>query len=52
MIWADDDNPDTFRIQSWYEENDIEIVVYDNGSQQSLGGGNIVVHKKVQSKIS
>ena len=38
MIWADDDNPDTFRIQSWYEENDIEIVVYDNGSQQSLGG--------------
>jgi hypothetical protein len=45
MIWADDDNPDTFRIQSWYEENDIEIVVYDNGSQQSLGGGNIVVHK-------
>ncbi len=45
MISADDDNPDTFRIKIWYEENDIEVVVYDNGSQQSLGGGSIVVHK-------
>jgi len=44
MIWADDDNPDTFRIQSWYEDGG-EVVVYDNGSQQSLGGGSIVVHK-------
>ncbi len=45
MITADDDNPDTFRIKIWYEENGSEIVVYDNGSQQSLGGGSIVVHK-------
>jgi len=45
MLSADDDNPDTFRIKIWYEENGSEIVVYDNGSQQSLGGGSIVVHK-------
>jgi len=45
MITADDGNPDTFRIKIWYLENDIEVIVYDNGSQQSLGGGSIVVHK-------
>jgi len=45
MITADDDNLDTFRIKIWYEENGIEVVVYDNGSQQALGGGSIVVHK-------
>ncbi len=45
VISADDDNPDTFRIKIWYEEIGAEVVVYDNGSQQSLGGGSIVVHK-------
>jgi hypothetical protein len=40
MIWADDDNPDTFRIQIWGDNG----VVYDNGSQQSLGGGSIKIH--------
>ena len=44
MISADDDNPDTFRIKIWDEENGVEVVVYDNGSQQALGGGSIVVH--------
>jgi PKD repeat protein len=42
MISADDDNPDTFRIKIWDENG----TVYDNGSQQSLGGGGIVVHSK------
>jgi alpha-tubulin suppressor-like RCC1 family protein len=42
MIWADDDNPDTFRIQIWGDSG----TVYDNGSQQSLGGGSIVIHSK------
>ena len=41
MIWVDDDNPDTFRIQISGDNG----VVYDNGSQQSLGGGSIKVHK-------
>ena len=40
MIWADDDNPDTFRIQISGDSGN----VYDNGSQQALGGGSIVVH--------
>lgn len=42
MITADDDNPDTFRINIWDENG----TIYDNGSQQSLGGGSIVVHSK------
>ena len=45
MITADDDSLDTFRIKIWYEENGVEVVVYDNGSQQALGGGSIVIHK-------
>lgn len=45
MITANDGNPDTFRIKIWYEVAGNEVVVYDNGSQQPLGGGSIVVHK-------
>jgi uncharacterized protein len=45
MITADDSSPDTFRIKIWQEVNGVEIVVYDNGSQQPLGGGSITVHK-------
>jgi hypothetical protein len=45
MITADNDSPDTFRIKIWLEDNGVETVVYDNGSQQSLGGGSIVIHK-------
>jgi hypothetical protein len=45
MIWATDDDPDTFRIKVWYEENGAEVVVYDNGVDQPLGGGSITVHK-------
>ncbi len=41
MITTDDDNPDTFRIHIWDDNG----TVYDNGSQQSLGGGSIVIHK-------
>ncbi|HAL15792.1 MAG TPA: hypothetical protein DCP32_03260 [Anaerolineaceae bacterium] len=39
MITADDGAPDDFRIQIWGDGN-----VYDNGSQQVLGGGSIVIH--------
>lgn len=45
MITADDGNPDAFRIKIWYEDGSGEHVVYDNGSQQPLGGGSIVIHK-------
>jgi hypothetical protein len=40
-IWADDGTTDTFRIQIW----DANGIVYDNGAQQSLGGGSIKVHQ-------
>ncbi|UCB42269.1 MAG: carboxypeptidase regulatory-like domain-containing protein [Dehalococcoidales bacterium] len=49
QIWAGDgtgvDGADTFRIKIWMEnESGDEIVVYDNGMNQPIGGGNIVVH--------
>jgi hypothetical protein len=46
MIWAGDGDPDTFRIKIWYEVDGVETVVYDNGTDQEIGGGNIVVHTK------
>jgi hypothetical protein len=44
QIWAGDSEPDTFRIKLWYEDGGNEVVVYDNGMNQPIGGGNIVVH--------
>jgi len=47
MIWAKDLDPDgndTFRIKIWYEVDDGEIVVYDNGFDQAIGSGNIKIH--------
>lgn len=51
QIWAGDgtgDNGgDTFRIKIWWEDsNAVEHVVYDNGMDQTIGGGSIVVHTK------
>jgi hypothetical protein len=46
QIWAGDSEPDTFRIKIWYEDGDNEIVVYDNGMDQAIGGGSIIVHTK------
>lgn len=45
MIWAGDKNPDTFRIKIWEEIDGTEDIVYDNGFDQELGGGSIVIHK-------
>ena len=44
MLWAGDGSPDTFRIRTWWEDADVEHDVYDNGFDQAIGGGNIVVH--------
>jgi hypothetical protein len=58
MLWAVDDNPDTFRIKIWQEEDTVneeepvpEFVVYDNGFEgsgyedgQPISGGSIVIH--------
>ncbi len=46
MLWAGDGDPDTFRIRIW-EENEIsgaELDVYDNGFEQGIAGGSIVIH--------
>jgi hypothetical protein len=43
MIWAGDRDPDTFRIRIWYEEEE-EVVVYDNGMDQPIEGGQIIIH--------
>jgi PKD repeat protein len=47
MIWAGDDDPDTFRIRIWTEDDaGNETVVYDNGVDQAIGAGSIVIHTK------
>ena len=47
MLWAGDD-PDTFRIRIWEEDeiSGVETDVYDNGFNQGIGGGSIVIHVK------
>ena len=45
MLWAGDGSPDTFRIKIWSELDDVGTVVYDNGTDQAIDGGSIVVHK-------
>ncbi|HNS52057.1 MAG TPA: hypothetical protein PKO09_12850 [Anaerolineae bacterium] len=44
MVWAGDGSPDTFRIKIWWDDGGTEVVVYDNGVQQAIGAGNIVIH--------
>ena len=47
MLWAKDLDPggtDTFRLKIWHEEGGVETVIYDNGFDQPIGGGNIKIH--------
>jgi hypothetical protein len=44
MLWAGDGEPDTFRIKIWEEVDEAEYIVYDNGFNQAIEGGNIVIH--------
>ncbi len=46
MLWAGDGEPDTFRIKIWEEIADVEFTYYDNGFDQPIGGGSIVIHTK------
>ncbi len=46
MIWARDDSQDTFRIKIWSDEGGVETLKYDNGFDQALAKGSIVIHKK------
>ena len=45
MLWAGDNGTsgDTFRIKIW-NKGDNDAVVYDNGFDQEIGGGQIVIH--------
>jgi len=47
MIWAGDGESDSFRIKIW-KENELgdETIIYDNGMDQIIAGGNIVIHAK------
>ena len=43
QIWAGGGEPNTFRIKIWLKDG--EIVVYDNGMNQAIGGGRIAIHE-------
>ncbi len=44
-LMAEGGLPDTFRIRIWLEEETgSEDVIYDNGSNQPLGSGSIIIH--------
>jgi hypothetical protein len=47
MLTANDGAPDTFRIRIWTEDEAtaVETVTYDNGHDQAIGGGSVVIHK-------
>jgi hypothetical protein len=45
MVWVHDGSVDTFRIKVWQQIGGTEVVVYDNTTNQSVGGGNILIHK-------
>jgi hypothetical protein len=46
MLWAKDDAAgDTFRIKIWKETGNVEEIIYDNGFEQSIAGGSIIVHR-------
>jgi hypothetical protein len=46
-LWAGDNEPDTFRIKIWTEDDaGVETVFYDNGFDLAIGGGSIVIHEK------
>lgn len=47
QLWAGDGDPDTFRIKIYTEDEfGVETVIYDNGMDQPIGGGSIMVHTK------
>lgn len=51
MVWAGDGTgaggEDTFRIRIWTEDEfGVETTVYDNGTDQVITGGSIIVHTK------
>ena len=47
QIWAGDGSPDTFRVKIWEADGaGLRGIAYDNGMNQPIGGGSIVIHTK------
>jgi hypothetical protein len=47
MLWTGDYDTDTFRIKFWEEDEfGVKTLIYDNGMDQPIGGGSIVIHTK------
>lgn len=48
MLWAGDDDPDTFTIKIWEENEETgdEMPIYQNPGDQPIDAGSIVVHTK------
>lgn len=46
LLWPRYGGLDTFRTKIWWENGSGEHVVYDNGVDQTVGGGSIVIHAK------
>jgi hypothetical protein len=47
MLWVGDNETDTFRIRIWYADAsnmESEVDIYDNGFNQGIDGGSIIVH--------
>ncbi|MHC4371649.1 MAG: hypothetical protein ACYSW8_28880, partial [Planctomycetota bacterium] len=44
MLWAGDGEPDTFRIKIWAEPDE-DDPIYDNGFDQPIEGGSILIHE-------
>lgn len=45
MMWVTDRSPDTFQMKIWWvDANGIQQIIYDNGTPQPTGGGNIKIH--------
>jgi hypothetical protein len=50
QIWASDNDQDSFRIRIWTEDAaGTETTIYDNGFDQHLSGGSIVIHTRATS---
>jgi hypothetical protein len=44
MLYTAKGTPDTFHIKIWLEENGGNNIIYDNGADQPVDGGNIEIH--------
>lgn len=46
ILWAQDGVEDKFRIRIWTETDSVETDIYDNGFDQAIAGGSIMIHAR------